>query len=269
MMLGQTLVEFVPDGQVVGRGTDFFPGSDWTPYQDLLDDEGRMVANVGSFLIRTAGHVVLVDLGLGPGGALLDNLEALGVAPSNVDFVVLTHLHRDHVGWTGAFPRAQHLVDRREWDYWCAHPGGVGPDPDRVLTPMARRVASLEEVPRGIRPIATPGHTPGHTSLLISDPDTADRILILGDLLHTRAQFAEPTWRFRSDADPGQAIRRRVDLLARYRDGRTILAGGHFSGDAFGESENENESESKNESESESEKNPVSETTCQPSITGQ
>jgi glyoxylase-like metal-dependent hydrolase (beta-lactamase superfamily II) len=229
------MVVYVPDAQVQGPGEDFFPGSDWTAHRHLLDDAGQVVANVGSFLVQTPSHVILIDLGLGPGGALLDNLAGHGLRPTDVDLVVFTHLHRDHVGWTGAFPRAQYLVDQREWEYWCARPGGVGPDPERVLTPMASRVAHLDQLPIGVQAVPTPGHTPGHTSLLLTDEHTADRVLILGDLLHTRAQFDEPSWRFRSDVDAETARRQRLDVLGRYRDGRTMLAGGHFSGDVFGE----------------------------------
>jgi glyoxylase-like metal-dependent hydrolase (beta-lactamase superfamily II) len=234
MMLGETMVTFVADGEVRGQPGDFFPGSDWTGHADLLDGDGLVVANVGSFLVRTGSHVLLVDLGLGPGGRLLDNLAEHGVTPPDVDTVVFTHLHRDHVGWTGAFPRARYLVDQREWDYWCAHPGGVGPDPERVLTPMARSVGFLHDLPAGVEAVPTPGHTPGHTSLLITDAETEQRVLILGDLLHTRAQLDEPGWRFRSDVDAASAERQRIDVLGRYRDGRTILAGGHFAGDVFG-----------------------------------
>nr|WP_268248860.1 MBL fold metallo-hydrolase [Actinoplanes ianthinogenes] len=185
--------------------------------------------------MHSPAGVILIDLGLGPGGMLLDNLAADGVTPADVDLVVLTHLHRDHVGWAGAFPRARYLVDRREWEHWCAHPGGVGPDPDRVLPAIARRLGHLDQLPPGIQAVPTPGHTPGHTCLLVTDPDVEERVLVLGDLLHTRAQFAEPHWRFRSDVDPEQARRHRTDVLDRFRDGRTVLAGGHFTGTAFGE----------------------------------
>jgi glyoxylase-like metal-dependent hydrolase (beta-lactamase superfamily II) len=235
MILGQTTIEFVADDVVRGDPADFFPGSDWSAHGDLLDRQGRAVANVGSFLIRSSSHVTLVDLGLGPGGTLLDNLARRGVEASDVDFVLFTHLHRDHVGWAGAFPRARYLVDRAEWTYWCAHPGGVGPDPDQVLPALARNLAFLDEVPPHVRAVPTPGHTPGHTSFLITDPGTDRRVLILGDVVHSRAQFDNPTWHFRSDVDPDLARRNRAGLLARYRDTRTVLASGHFMGDVFGE----------------------------------
>ena len=235
MRLGQTTISFVPDRTISGQPGDFFPDSDWTAHTHLLNDAGEAVANVGSFLIHSPAGVILVDLGLGPGGALLDNLAAEGVTPADVDLVILTHLHRDHVGWAGAFPRARYLVDRTEWEYWSAHPGGVGPDPDRVLPALAQRLGHLDQLPAGVRAVPTPGHTPGHTCLLITDPATEERVLILGDLLHTRAQFTEPHWRFRSDVDPDRARHQRADVLAHYRDGRTILAGGHFHGTPFGE----------------------------------
>jgi glyoxylase-like metal-dependent hydrolase (beta-lactamase superfamily II) len=235
MKLGQTTVTFVPDAEVRGGPGDFFPGSDWTAYQHLLDERGQAVANVGSFLIRTRSVIVLVDLGLGSGGTLLENLAAEGVTPGDVDLVVFTHLHRDHVGWTGAFPRARYLVERREWEYWCVNPGGVGPDRETVLRPLSSKIEFLDQLPTGLHAVATPGHTPGHTSLLVTDPDADEQLLILGDLLHTRAQLTEPGWRFRSDVDAVLARQQRVDVLARYRDGRTVIAGGHFAGNVFGE----------------------------------
>jgi glyoxylase-like metal-dependent hydrolase (beta-lactamase superfamily II) len=70
-------------------------------------------------------------------------------------------------------------------------------------------------------------------SLLVTDPGTERRLLILGDALHTRAQYAEPDWVFRSDVDPARARASRAELLAEHRDGRTTFAGGHFAGSAF------------------------------------
>jgi glyoxylase-like metal-dependent hydrolase (beta-lactamase superfamily II) len=114
-------------------------------------------------------------------------------------------------------------------------PGGVGPDADQVLTPLARNVGHLDLLPPGIEPVPTPGHTPGHTCLLITDPDAEERLLILGDLLHTRAQFTATDWAFRSDVDAPLARQNRLGMLERFRDGHTVLAGGHFAGDVFGE----------------------------------
>jgi hypothetical protein len=70
--------------------------------------------------------------------------------------------------------------------------------------------------------------------VLITDPASERRLLILGDALHTTAQATEPHWQFRSDVDPGLAVIHRLGLLGHGRDGRTILAGGHFSDHVFG-----------------------------------
>ncbi|MFI5912207.1 MBL fold metallo-hydrolase [Dactylosporangium sp. NPDC051541] len=230
MEIGDVNVEFVPDGEVRGRPEALFPGSDWSAHTHLLDGDGNVIANVGSFLVRTPTEVVLVDVGLG--GELLTNLGALGVAPDDVDLVVLTHLHRDHVGWVGAFPRARYAVDRREWEYWCEHPGGVGPDPDRVLAHIEGRRETLDH--RRLTAISTPGHTPGHTSVLVTGAETDQRLLILGDLLHTRAQYDNPDWAFRSDVDAERARASRLEVFARFRDARTVFADGHFHGVALG-----------------------------------
>ncbi|WP_426512192.1 MBL fold metallo-hydrolase [Dactylosporangium sp. McL0621] len=232
--IGETRVEFVVDGEVRGAAEEFFPGSDWGPHRHLLDPHGNVVARVGAFLVRTSSDTILIDAGLGRSGnetehdgALIENLRKLMVAPEEVDLVVLTHLHRDHVGWVGAFPRARYAVDQREWDYWSDRPGGVGPDPDRVLAHIEQRRERLDHP--HLHAIPTPGHTPGHTSVLVTNGSDR-RLLVLGDLVHTRAQMDEPDWRFRSDVDADEARRSRKAIFQQYRDGRTVLAAAHVKG---------------------------------------
>src|SRR5256714_11549258 len=127
-----------------------FPASepaDWARHADCLDAEGRLVMSFGAFLIRTGAHRILVDLGMGPvdlaipdvgrvrGGDLLSSLTQEGLGPADIDTVVFTHLHPDHVGWTGravqpgdddagpgavglTFGNARHLAGAAEWHYW-------------------------------------------------------------------------------------------------------------------------------------------------------
>jgi len=134
------------------------------------------------------------------------------------------------------FPTARHLVDRAEWDHWHAHTDATGPEPESVLTPLSPIVEFFDTHPPtpDLHTVPTPGHTPGHTSVLITDPASETRLLILGDALHPTAQITEPHWHFRSDTDPALAAIHRLDLLAHGRDGRTIIAGGHFSDHVFG-----------------------------------
>lgn len=183
---------------------------------------------------------------------MLGSLHAEGLAPGDIDAVVFTHLHRDHVGWTSnvapspttpsgqvtglTFARARHLVDRAEWDHWNGTAETTGPDPGAVQKPLAGVIEFFTgtQILPGLQAVPTPGHTPGHTSLLVTDPATEERLLILGDAMHTQAQVSETHWNFLSDTDPARSTQHRVDLLDLYQDERTIIAGGHFAGSVFG-----------------------------------
>jgi len=257
VQIGTTTVTYLPDGAVHADPEALFPATtaqDWTPHGHLLDSNGWLTASVGSFLVRNDSGTALVDLGLGrvsfevpgvaayEGGLLLTSLHAEGLSAADIDLVLFTHLHRDHVGWTSdgtgglTFPNARHCVDRTEWDHWQSHTDAAGPDLEAVLTPLSPIIEFFDAHPPApdLRTVPTPGHTPGHTSVLITDPASETRLLILGDALHTTAQVTEPHWHFRSDVDPGLAVIHRLDLLGHGRDGRTIIAGGHFSDHVFG-----------------------------------
>jgi glyoxylase-like metal-dependent hydrolase (beta-lactamase superfamily II) len=266
--VGATTVTYLPDGEGRARPEAFFPGSDWAAYTAYLDEEGRFPVSIGSFLIRAADRVVLVDLGIGAarfgvpgaadfsGGGLLDSLAAEGLAPADVDTVVFTHLHHDHVGWVtdlapapgvpdGAvpggltFPAARHLVAEAEWRHWTAAPGFPGPDETAVLGPLADAigfVADGDRIAPGVTVLATPGHTPGHLSLVVTDPERpeAGRVVVLGDVMHCQVQVAESEWGFVFDDAPAEAAATREALLTDLEDERTLLAGGHFAGHVFG-----------------------------------
>ncbi|QWF81181.1 MBL fold metallo-hydrolase [Amycolatopsis sp. CA-230715] len=235
---------FVSDGQVRARPADLFPATtpeDWHEHGDLVDPTGRLVFEVGAFLVRADGYLALVDLGLGEtradtpsgasyrGGDLIANLAAEGVAPEAVDLVVFTHLHRDHVGWTSTggaltFANARHVVHRAEWEHWQRNPSPLGPDPVKVLEPLRERIEFCvdgDELADGMRVIETPGHTPGHISV------AAGRTVIAGDVLHSPAQLDHPQWCFGSDTDPERAAESRRRLLDEY--GPDMVACGHFT----------------------------------------
>jgi len=136
--VGTATVLAVTDGRFSRPATRFFPGvteAQWETYRaEHLDAGGHVHLNFGSFVVRADGQTVLVDTGLGPrlniggtSGTLLESLGAAGVAPEDVDMVVTTHLHLDHIGWNTveqdgafvpAFPRARYLVQRADWDFF-------------------------------------------------------------------------------------------------------------------------------------------------------
>ncbi|MCF2532514.1 MBL fold metallo-hydrolase [Yinghuangia soli] len=269
--IGDTQVTYLPDGHGRLAPDVLFPASapdGWAAHAAYLDSAGRFPVSIGSFLIRTDDRVVLVDLGLGAvdfavpgvadfkGGALLESLAAEGLAPDDVDTVFYTHLHHDHVGWTSdlapapgldadrtpaglTFARARHLVAEAEWRHWAGTDELVGPHPAAVQGPLADRIAFAAddaELAPGVRVLPTPGHTPGHRSLVVSDPAGTDprRLIVLGDVMHCQVQVAEPHWSFAFDVDPAEGRATRERLLKELEDENTLLAGGHFAGHVFG-----------------------------------
>jgi glyoxylase-like metal-dependent hydrolase (beta-lactamase superfamily II) len=271
MNVGDATVTYLPDGYGWIDPGAFFPTSapdGWATHAEFLDDEGRFPVSIGSFLVRTADRVVLVDLGLGVvdfavpglasfrGGTLLDSLAAEGLAPGDVDTVVYTHLHHDHVGWTSdvapapnapagqtvtglTFANARHLVSEAEWRHWSGTAEPTGPDPVAVQQPLADRIEFVgdgETIAPGVSILATPGHTPGHSSLVVTDPAgrSERRLVILGDVMHCQVQVVESHWRCLFDADPDQGTHTREQLLKELEGGETFLAGGHFAGQVFG-----------------------------------
>lgn len=268
--IGDITVTFVPDGAITSNPLGSFPGSSealWGENPQFLDDAGFLVMSLGALLIETSGKLALIDLGWGPGtvtlgdgspnssadrisgGALLDNLAKVGVRPKDVDAVFFSHLHRDHTGWivdphatgsetgTPAFPDAEHYLSEKEWSYWTS-PGtaSVGPAPSQEqVSVLSQRIAFLSdgEAPLpGINAMATPGHTPGHLSFVISSG--SERAVVLGDAVHCPIEILEPELTFVVDVDPGLAQRSRAHIEQELLAPGTLAAAAHFPDLVFG-----------------------------------
>ena len=137
---------------------------------------------------------------------MIPNLRSIGVAPEEIDTVILTHGHVDHIGGNLdqagklAFPNARYVMSRAEWDFWAADPDlaafKVTAFIDLIrsvartqLPPIQERLILVEdgdEIVPGIQVVAAPGHTPGHIALF----DTRDGSLIAGDAFQTRGGLA-------------------------------------------------------------------------------
>ncbi len=256
--VGDIRVTYLPDGETRLNPTAFFPASTeeaWTLHPEWLDEEGRLLASLGGLLIETGDRKVMVDTGFGPrhvefpgfgpfdGGGLLDSLAELKIEPSEIDTVVFTHLHLDHVNaasrqegdrWVAAFPNASYLIRDAEWQQWAGKndPTGMYAETEECLGDRVELFDSDRSVAPGVSLLSTPGHTPGHNSVVISSG--AARAIILGDVVHCPVQLDEEEWGCVFDVDSDLARATRDKLLAELEGSDTLVAGGHFSDFTFG-----------------------------------
>ncbi|MFC7329560.1 MBL fold metallo-hydrolase [Marinactinospora rubrisoli] len=254
LLIGDIRVTHIPDGEGRLDGRGWLPDvseEEWSAHSDHLDDAGSLVMGVGGLLVEHAGRVLLIDAGIGPvsisppvgtvwGGALPDNLAEVGYRPQDVEAVAITHLHHDHIGWTwhpvpggepSPFAGAGYLVSAPEWDQRSLT-DEQGRKVEAALAPRVRTVADGEEVFPGVTVLLTPGHTPGHTSYVIASG--GQRLIVLGDALHSPIQVAHPEWGTAVDHDREQSMAPRRRLIAELARPDTIGYGGHFADVVFG-----------------------------------
>jgi len=220
----------------------------------FLDEKGRFLQSIHSFVVQAPGLTLLVDTCVGNdkdrGGrqpfhmmhtAFLEDLAAAGFPPESIDIVLCTHLHVDHVGWNTrreggrwvpTFPRARYLFAKREWEHWAAERDA---DTARIMADsvqpvldagLADLVAMDHRISGEIWLEPTPGHTPGHASVRLEDGDAA--AVITGDLMHHPIQVAEPAWGSHFDTDVAEARKTRRAFCERYAGTDALVLGTHF-----------------------------------------
>jgi glyoxylase-like metal-dependent hydrolase (beta-lactamase superfamily II) len=204
--------------------------------------------SVNTFLINTGTKLVLVDTGAGTlfgptVGHFMSNLKAAGYKPEQIDDIVITHMHGDHVGGLvttsgqRAFPNAVVHADKHDADYWLSK-AEMAKAPAEAQGGFKGAMASLQpyidankfqpfeagvEVVPGIRSMPAHGHTPGHT--IYSVESQGQKLLLWGDLLHAAAvQFPEPSVTIRFDSDSKAAEAQREKAL------KEAAAGGYWVG---------------------------------------
>jgi glyoxylase-like metal-dependent hydrolase (beta-lactamase superfamily II) len=257
--VGNVEIMALSDGMLEFDLCNFFPTIEedrWGPYESHLIDH-KVRFNLGSYLIRSEGRTILVDTGLGPKpaetpdapwGQLLHDFQAKGVRPEDVDMVVMTHLHRDHVGWNlkaegkkfvPTFPKARYWMSTKDWE--ACHQPDVQPtrfvNAPTCVWPLAELglvefMQGEHKLTRDLTALPTPGHTPGHMSILVTSQ--GQRALVLGDAAHSPVQVLEPDWVSRADMDPEVTRQTRKALLDRLEREDILVAAGHFHAPGYG-----------------------------------
>ena len=225
-------------------------------YPNFIDEEGRMRGAIHSLIIDTGERKIIVDTCVGNDKEravpawnnlqtqFLADLETAGYPLESIDTVLCTHLHIDHVGWNtrwdGAkwvptFPHAQYLFGKAEFEHWSKQEAEGMYGQSQVMkdsvTPIIEAglqtlVAQDEQICPEVRLTPTPGHTPGHASVIIaSDGETG---IITGDFLHHPCQFAYPEWPSAPDTNPAIGHATRIDMYNRLADKPILVIGTHF-----------------------------------------
>lgn len=198
-------------------------------------------------LVRRRGSTVLVDTGLGPsrhplggeGGRLWAELSAVGQRPEDVDVVVISHGHLDHIGGlvrdgVPAFARARYVVSGADWQFWTSE-GALGAMPEPASAAARAQLPPLEaagvldsldgenEVASGVRVLPAPGHTPGHVAVEVDGA-----LLYAVDALLHPLQVERPEIGRGMDADPERAIATRRAILERASESRCVVGASHI-----------------------------------------
>jgi glyoxylase-like metal-dependent hydrolase (beta-lactamase superfamily II) len=254
----------VPRGDFLPTTTDdaLAGHRDWL-YPWAVDDAGQLLFVIQAVCLDVGGQRIVVDTCIGPrqlpeiyaavanDGSFIRSFGDAGFGRDDVDLVICTHLHFDHVGWNTVledgkwvptFRKARYLIVRPEYEYWKATSEEKKAASnvfnfDDAVTPLLEAgvvdlVGSDHRVGGAIWLVPTPGHTPGHVSVRITSQ--GEDALVTGDCAHHPVQLAEPTWYSVADGDPEMSTATRRRIVGEYVDTPVVIIGTHFRPPAAG-----------------------------------
>jgi glyoxylase-like metal-dependent hydrolase (beta-lactamase superfamily II) len=233
----------------------------WLLGNGALDSKDLLVLCFQSYLVKTPHHTILIDSCIGndkprplrpnwnmkTDNTYMRMLATAGFAVEDIDFVMCTHLHPDHVGWNTrldgdrwipTFPNARYIFGKDEFDHWTAQNAktAVPSFVDSVLPVVEARQAETVrndyEIGDHVRILPTPGHTPGHVAFTFGR--SRDAAVFSGDLMHSPLQTRYPELSVKFDVDPAQAVSTRRGFLERYCDTDTLCCTAHFPSPSMG-----------------------------------
>jgi glyoxylase-like metal-dependent hydrolase (beta-lactamase superfamily II) len=213
------------------------------------------VSPYSALLIDTGEEKILVDTGAGDfaptTGKLIPNLQAEGITPGDIDIVVLTHCHLDHIGGAlddrrkPAFPRARYIMLKDEWEFWTTEKAaeavarlmiedehlkeGLVEFPLRNLPSLQDQLELIDhkkEISPGIKALVAPGHTPGH--MVVSIVSGGKQLVYLSDTALHPIHLEQPDWYSAVAINPHQAVATRSQILKKAATGETMVHASHF-----------------------------------------
>ena len=234
---------------------------DWLRKAGAIDADDMLILCFQSYVVRTPHHTILIDSCIGndkprplrpkwnmkTDDTYLRALKAAGFSVADIDFVMCTHLHVDHVGWNTrleggrwvpTFPNARYLFGKTEFDYWTEQHAktAVPAFGDSVLPVVEAKRAEIVRddfaIGDHLRILPTPGHTPGHSAFVLGREK--DDAVFAGDLIHSPLQALHPELSPRFDVDQAQAAVTRRNFLERYCDTDTLCCTAHFPSPSTG-----------------------------------
>jgi glyoxylase-like metal-dependent hydrolase (beta-lactamase superfamily II) len=220
--------------------------------------KGKVTVPFNPVIVNTGSKLVLIDTGYGPGiapsvGLLPAHMAAAGIDPKDIDIVVLSHLHPDHINGVKtadgkvAFPNAEIKAPAPDWAFWMSDENQSKAESNpmmktyfantrKILSDIAGKVTRYEwgkEVAPGITAIDTSGHTPGHTSFVVASG--SGRILVQSDVTNIPEFFLRnPDWHVMYDIDPVKAAATRHKFYDMAATEKALIAGFHFAFPSLG-----------------------------------